>query len=219
MVVIPLTNRQKLIADIVKDNAPITGDKIAEKLNLTRAALRSDLAILTMSGVIDARTKVGYFYVGKYSVGMLADEVNAVLVKDVQSVPVAVDGNSNAYDTLVAMFTEDVGSVFVVEKSDILIGIVSRKDLLKASLNSERLESLPIKMVMTPLSKLIVTNVDEPIVLAAKKIIENEVDCLPVVQEIKGDKKKYKVIGRLTKTNITRLLVDLAEGEGGVRNS
>lgn len=215
----PLTDRQKLIADIVKNNAPITGDKIAEKLNVTRAALRSDLAILTMAGLIDARTKVGYFYVGKYSVNMLADEVKSVLVKDVQSVPIAVDGGSNAYDTLVTMFTEDVGSVFVVEKSDILIGIVSRKDLLKASLNSEKLEHVPVKMVMTPLSKLIVTYVNEPIVLAAKKIIENEVDCLPVVQDFAGEKKKYKVVGRLTKTNITRLLVDLAEGEGGVNNS
>lgn len=213
----PLTDRQKIIADIVKTNAPITGNKIAEKLNLTRAALRSDLAILTMMGVIDARTKVGYFYVGKYSLGMLVDEVKNVLVKDVQSVPVAVDGNSNAYDALVSMFTEDVGSVFVVEKSDILIGIVSRKDLLKASLKSEQLEHVPVKMVMTPLSKLIVTFVNEQIVVAAKKIIENEVDCLPVVQEFVGEKKKYKVVGRLTKTNITRLLVDLVEG--GVRDS
>ena len=33
-------------------------------LNVTRATLRSDLAILTMTGILDARPKVGYFYSG-----------------------------------------------------------------------------------------------------------------------------------------------------------
>jgi hypothetical protein len=29
------------------------------------------------------------------------------------------------------------------------------------------------------------------------------------------DKRSYEVVGRITKTNFTRLLVDLAEGKGG----
>jgi len=48
--------------DIVKKNEPITSEQIAEKLNLTRAALRPDLSILTMSGILDARPRVGYFF-------------------------------------------------------------------------------------------------------------------------------------------------------------
>ena len=62
-----LSERQEKIVEIVKDNGPITGEKIAEKLGLTRATLRPDLAILTMAGFLDARPRVGYFYTGKSS--------------------------------------------------------------------------------------------------------------------------------------------------------
>ena len=57
--IISLSNRQKQIAEIVRLDGPITGEHIAERLNVTRAALRSDLAILVMGGILDARPKVG----------------------------------------------------------------------------------------------------------------------------------------------------------------
>ena len=67
-----LTSRQKQIAEIVREKGPITGRQIAEMLSVTRAALRSDLAILVMSGMIDARPKVGYFYTGRSTLGLLS---------------------------------------------------------------------------------------------------------------------------------------------------
>ena len=45
-----LSERQETILQIVKENSPITGQHIANRLHVTRAALRSDLAILTMLG-------------------------------------------------------------------------------------------------------------------------------------------------------------------------
>ena len=54
------TKRQEAIIKIVKNEQPITSEAIAEKLGVTRAALRADLAILTMTGTLDARPKVGY---------------------------------------------------------------------------------------------------------------------------------------------------------------
>jgi predicted transcriptional regulator len=196
----------------VETAGPITGDKIARRLEVTRAALRSDLAILVMSGILDARTKVGYFYTGKKGPGLFADEIKNILVRDVQSLPVVVSDTANAYDTMVTMFTEDVGNVFVVEGKGILAGDVSRQDLLKAAASGGDLASLPVRLIMTPLPKLVVASEQEPAVSAARKIIENEVDSLPVVQEIGAAKKKYKVIGRLGKTNMTKLLLELAEG-------
>ena len=59
-----LSNRQKQIAEIVRLDGPITGEHIAERLNVTRAALRSDLAILVLGGILDARTNFGFFYFG-----------------------------------------------------------------------------------------------------------------------------------------------------------
>ena len=45
-----LNERQEKILNIVKQHGPITGSNIAAQLSLTRATLRPDLAILTMSG-------------------------------------------------------------------------------------------------------------------------------------------------------------------------
>jgi CBS domain-containing protein len=74
-------------------------------------------------------------------------------------------------------------------------------------------------MVMTPLSKLIVASPDEAAATAARRLIDNEIDCLPVVNAIMRKNTHYEVIGRITKTNLTRLLVDLAEGKGGIYHS
>ena len=79
----------------------------------------------------------------------------------------------------------------------------------------EKLRSYPVVMVMTPLSKLIVIAPEESVATAANKIIDNEIDSLPVVKTIDAGKRSYEVVGRITKTNFTRLLVDLAEGKGG----
>ncbi|HIU63628.1 MAG TPA: helix-turn-helix transcriptional regulator [Candidatus Avacidaminococcus intestinavium] len=217
---IPLSSRQKRIAEIVRQDGPITGDNIAERLSVTRAALRSDLAILVMSGILDARPKVGYYYTGKNTLGMLMEEISEIRVRDLQSVPIAIGNNKTAYDAVVTMFLEDVGTVFVVGENSTLLGVVSRKDLLKTAINKgSDLQKIPIVMVMTPLSKLIVAAPDDSVATAARRLIDNEIDCLPVVKVLNNDKHCMEVVGRITKTNFTRLLVDLAEGKGGSYHS
>ena len=219
MSIIALSNRQKRIAEIVRLEGPITGEHIAERLNVTRAALRSDLAILIMGGILDARPKVGYYYTGKNTLGMLMEEISNICVKDLQSVPIAIGQDKSAYEAIVTMFLEDVGSVFILDESGLLSGVVSRKDLLKAAINNADLHSLPVVMVMTPLSKIVVVNEDESVASAARKVIDNEIDSLPVVRAVNIGKRSYEVVGRITKTNFTRLLGDLAEGKGGHYNS
>ena len=219
MSIIALSNRQKRIAEIVRLEGPITGEHIAERLNVTRAALRSDLAILIMGGILDARPKVGYYYTGKNTLGMLMEEISNICVKDLQSVPIAIGQDKSAYEAIVTMFLEDVGSVFILDESGLLSGVVSRKDLLKAAINNADLHNLPVVMVMTPLSKIVVVNEDESVASAARKVIDNEIDSLPVVRAVHVGKRSYEVVGRITKTNFTRLLVDLAEGKGGHYNS
>ena len=198
---ISLSNRQKRIAEIVRQDGPITGEHIAERLNVTRAALRSDLAILVMGGILDARPKVGYYFTGKNTLGMLMEEISGILVRDLQSVPVAVNQDKSAYEAVVTMFLEDVGTVFVLDEAAIN--------------NGSDLREIPVVMVMTPLSKLIVVKQEDSVASAARKIIDNEIDCLPVIRCVGEDKRSYEVVGRITKTNFTRLLVDLAEGKGG----
>lgn len=215
MDVMALSSRQKRIAEIVRLEGPITGERIAERLSVTRAALRSDLAILVMGGILDARPKVGYFYTGKNTLGMLMEEISGICVGDLMSVPVAIDANKNAYEAVVTMFLEDVGSVVILDDKGLLAGIVSRKDLLKAAINNNDLRTMPVAMVMTPLSKLIVVESEDSIAAAARKLIDNEIDSLPVVKSVDSGKRSFEVVGRITKTNFTRLLMDLAEGKGG----
>ena len=214
MFYILLTPRQERIIEMVKAGGPLTGEQLAERVGVSRAALRPDLAILIMSGVLDARPKVGYYYTGKGAFNMLTEEISRYRVRDIQSVPVVVSTTTSAYDTIVAMFLEDVGSIFVVEPGGILRGVVSRKDLLKAAMGSRDLQKIPVKVLMTGMSKMIMTDPEEPVLAAAKKLVDGEIDSLPVVRPLGAEADKaFEVIGRVTKTNITRLLVEMGQGK------
>ncbi|EGV09583.1 HTH domain protein [Streptococcus constellatus subsp. pharyngis SK1060 = CCUG 46377] len=59
-----LTKRQKEIVEIVKKDQPVSGEKISELLDVSRATLRSDLSFLTLVGILKASPKVGYTYSG-----------------------------------------------------------------------------------------------------------------------------------------------------------
>lgn len=209
-----LTARQKRIAEIVRVGGPITGQHIADKLSVTRAALRSDLAILVMSGIIDARPKVGYFFTGKSTLGLLTEEISDILVSDIQSTPVVIKNTQSAYEAIISMFVEDVGSVYVVDERNLLVGVVSRKDLLKLATNSNGdMKTIPVVMAMTPLAKMIMVSPDTTVAGAARKVIDNQIDSLPVVKCVDEKTKDYEVVGRITKTNFTRLFVEIAEGK------
>ena len=64
---------------------------------------------------------------------------------------------------------------------------------------------------MTRTPNVITANKEDDVVLAAKKIIEHEVDSIPVVEINEEDTNQIKVIGRLSKTNITKLFLEIAD--------
>ena len=208
MITIQLNQRQLKIIDIVKANEPITSENIAAKLNVTRATLRSDLAILTMTGILDARPKVGYFYSGVSSLNLAGNSINNKIAKDIMSNPLTV--KQDIYDVIINMFLSDVGSIFIIDNDDNLCGVVSRKDLLKATIGGSDINKIPIGMIMTRTPNVITVNSDENILSIVKKIIEHQVDSLPVV-ETNEEENKVKVVGRISKTNITKLFLEMLE--------
>ena len=210
MLTIELSKRQEQILEIVKGNGPITGEHIADRLHLTRATLRPDLAILTMAGFLDARPRVGYFYTGKTGVQLLTDNLQKLIVKDYQSIPVVVNENVSVYDAIVTMFLEDVGTLFVVDSHSRLVGVLSRKDLLRASIGNQELTTLPVNIIMTRMPNLTICHRDDLLIDVAKKLIDKQIDSIPVVKDVDNG---YEVIGRITKTNITRALVTLTEDQ------
>ena len=211
MTIIQLNTRQLKIIDIVKENEPITSESIASMLKVTRATLRSDLAILTMTGILDARPKVGYFYSGINEASLAGNKIKDKRVKDIMSMPVVIKQDTNIYDTIVTMFLSDVGSIFVIDNNENLCGIVSRKDLLKATIGGADINKIPVGMIMTRTPNVVTANKDDDIILATKKIIEHEVDSVPVVEINEDDENHVKVIGRLSKTNITKLFLELTD--------
>ena len=211
MTIIQLNPRQLKIIDIVKENEPITSESIASILNVTRATLRSDLAILTMTGILDARPKVGYLYSGINGASLVGNKIKDKKVKDIMSMPVVIKQDTNIYDSIVTMFLSDVGSVFIIDENENLCGIVSRKDLLKATIGSADINKMPVGMIMTRTPNVITANKEDDVILATKKIIEHEVDSIPVVEVNEEDTNKIKVIGRLSKTNITKLFLEIAD--------
>lgn len=96
-----------------------------------------------------------------------------------------------------------------VVKGDILVGILTQRDLYRSSLtsiltnwkeNKEFLDSIRVSEVM---SKNVVTiNPDATIEEAAQVMIDKKVGCLPVVKE------KDKLIGLITETDVLQYFVD-----------
>lgn len=205
-----LSNRQEQIIEIVKDNGPITGENIADQLNLTRATLRPDLAILTMAGFLDARPRVGYFFTGKTGSELLTEKMKKFKVGEYQSVPIVVEDDVSVYDAICTMFLEDVGTLFVTNESSHLSGVLSRKDLLRASIGNQDLTSVPVHIIMTRMPNITVCEPGDLLLDAAQKLIEKQIDGLPVV---KPNDNGLEVVGRLTKTNITKALVELARDQ------
>lgn len=214
MSIIELNDRQERIIEIVKNSQPITSEDIASKLKLTRSTLRPDLALLTMSGVLEARPRVGYFYNGKASLNLFSDRIKKIKVSDIKSVPVVVDEETTVYDAIVTLFLEDTGTIYVISNG-FLAGVVSRKDFLQSAIGGTDISRIPVGVIMTRMPNITVAKADENVLDVAIKIIEHEVDSVPIVEEVEKNDGNigYKVIGRVSKTNITRLFVDLCKAE------
>ncbi len=161
-----------------------------------------------MAGYLDARPRVGYFYTGKTGVQLLTENLQKLYVKDYQSIPVVINEGVSVYDAIVTMFLEDVGTLFVVDQHSMLVGVLSRKDLLRASLGKQELSSLPVNIIMTRMPNITMCFREDLLIDIAKKLIEKQIDAMPVVREVD---KGFEVIGRITKTNIAKALVALAE--------
>lgn len=209
-----LSPRQEEIINLVKENQPITSEALAERLGVTRAALRADLAVLTMIGTLDARPKVGYVYLGEAQNTRILENISRVLAGEIMSKPVTVTEETTVYDAIVFLFLNDVGTLFI-ENNGVLVGAVSRKDFLKNAIGGTDIHKVPVGVIMTRMPNIVCGSTEDSAYDLAKKIIEHEIDSIPIVEKI-GDglseKPQFKIVGKISKTNITKLFVKLGEG-------
>lgn len=212
MIAIEFTSRQKQIVELVKQFQPITSEQLAAKLNMTRAALRPDLTILTMSDILEARPKVGYFYSGKSVNNIGSDFIKSLKVADIKTTPVVVDESVTVYDAIVTLFLMNVGTIYVQSKGA-LTGVVSRKDFIKIAIGNNDIHNMPVGMIMSRMPNIIYVMDTDSAYDVAVKLITHEIDSMPVVELFRNEEGKelYKITGKVSKTNMTKLLYDLCK--------
>lgn len=202
-----LTERQKQIIEIVKAHEPISGDNIAQDLGLAKSTLRSDLAVLTMIGILDARPKVGYIYSGLGFEPLIQDQLSSLSVKDIMVPPVIVNQETTIRDAITTLFMYDIGTLYVVDsKQKELVGVVSRKDLLRSMTMGNNKEAA-VAVIMTRMPNIYVTYPEMPVLAAAKLISRHEIDSIPVVKT----KNSKEVIGKVSKTTLVNLLIEVGD--------
>ena len=186
-----LTERQRKILIMLREKSLLSGDEIAQNLNVTKSALRTDFSILTGLKLITAKQNKGYIY----------NEYIIKRVRDYMSPQNSINVKTSGYDAIIHLFNFDLGTLIVVENEK-LVGIISRKDLLKAALNRKNIEKIPVSMIMTRMPNIVHCFEDDNIMEAIEKLIKHEIDSLPVLRKEKG---KLSLVGRFTKTNVTKL--------------
>ena len=187
-----LTERQHRILEIIKKKSPISGDEIAELLSLSKSALRTDFSILTKLNLVISKQNKGYIFNNKCTL---------LEVKNYMSPQNSIDIKTTVYDAIIHLFNFDLGTLVVVDK-DILAGIIYRKDLLKSVLNNKNIEKTPVSMIMTRMPNIVYCFEDDSVLEATKKLIDHEIDSLPVLRRENG---KISLVGRFTKTNVMKL--------------
>ncbi|MDQ8735998.1 CBS domain-containing protein [Paenibacillus sp. LHD-38] len=214
---IQLSTRQLELLELVKRHAPITGEQLAEYLGVSRPTLRSDLSLLVMLGLLDAKPKVGYFLGNTYrSSGEPLQQFNKMKVREVQGVPVNVPDSLSVHDAVITLFTENADTLLVVNEQKRFVGIVTPKDLLKITLGNAGASSIPVSMVMTRYPNIVMLMPDDSVMDAIRKMSLHQVDCLPVIVPREEQAADPEVTGWVSKSNIIRLMADIAmDGELG----
>lgn len=198
-----LSQRQMKIIEIVKEHQPISGETIAKQLGLSRATLRNDLSILTMTGLLDARPKVGYFYTGQTVEPLLFEKLYHTKVAEIMIPPLLISQTVSVYEAVTTLFMYDVGSLYVKNDQDELIGVLSRKDLLRFAISNAAPEKIPVAMIMTRMPNIVTITPEETILTAGTLLGRHEVDTLPVVDP----QEPKKVIGKITKTRLMNYFI------------
>ncbi|NLB88757.1 MAG: CBS domain-containing protein, partial [Syntrophomonadaceae bacterium] len=168
--------------------------------------------VLTMSGFLEAKPRVGYSYRTEGVENHIKKVLTQYRVKDIQSLPVVVKETCSIYDAIVTLFVEDTGSIYVVDENNYLTGVVSRKDFLKTTLGNADIHKVPVSVIMTRMPNIITTTAEDSVVDAIRKVVEHEVDSLPVVKcfiDEEGE-ERLEVVGKISKTTLARLFLDLA---------
>ncbi|MCI1985526.1 MAG: CBS domain-containing protein [Lactobacillus sp.] len=201
-----LTARQTEILTLLKAQSPLTGEAIASHLGVAIPTIRVDLRVLTALELLTSRPKVGYSYQQPPATSVSADQY-ATPIQTIMLPTTEIRQNATLEEAVTKMFLADVGSLYVVDSDGALVGLISRKDLLRASFTSRDAESLVASIVMTRMPNVITVTPETTIKTASELLLRHDVDSLPVV----SPDDPQRAIGKITKNRIFAYFVEAAK--------
>ena len=201
-----LSSRQKRIIEIVKDNSPIKGEDLAARMGIARATLRADLTVLTKVGILGAKPHVGYFFAGARPPVYGPRIEETMPIADFMTPAATAAPSMSVYDAIVEMFARDTGSLMVCDGQE-LLGIVSRKDLLKVSISQGELVHIPLSLIMTRMPNIITVTPKDSLLSAAQKLQSHKIDTVPVVHV--DENGVVALVGKVSKTTILNTFVKI----------
>lgn len=189
----------------------MTGEQLAEYLGVSRPTLRSDLSLLVMLGMLDAKPKVGYFLGNTFRASHEPlQRFHNMKVREVQGVPVNIPDTLSVHDAVITLFMENADTLIVVNEDKRFAGIVTPKDLLKITLGNAGAATIPVSIVMTRYPNIVTLVPDDTVMDAIRKMSQHQVDCLPVIMPHDESGQNPVVAGWVSKSNIIALLADIA---------
>ncbi|MFD1472301.1 CBS domain-containing protein [Companilactobacillus mishanensis] len=200
-----LTKRQKRIVDLTRQQSPMTSEQISQSLKIGVTTIRSDLRLLTAVGILNSRPKVGYEYAGQQDPQLDFAKLYETEISQILKTPAFVKPNTSLQECVNMLFLKDAGSLYVVDETDNLLGLISRKDLLAVTVNNTDTDSMVASMVMTRMPNLITVTPEMTILEVGMLLLKHEVDSLPVVDK----KNPREVVGKITKNRIFQYFVEI----------
>ncbi|MDV7687500.1 CBS domain-containing protein [Oenococcus oeni] len=199
------TKRQTRIINMLKQTSPLTSEKIAGNLELSVSTIRPDLRFLTSVEILNARPKVGYEFKGNQLLNFDYDHIYQTPISEILLPTTEIKASDTLQVAVGKLFLKDVGSLYVVNEKGDLVGLISRKDLLRASLNNNNVQSMMASIIMTRMPNIITATPDMSVIEAGKLLLLHKVDSLPVVEK----QSSRHAIGKITKNRIFQHFIEI----------
>ena len=211
MLSIKLTDRQKEIIKIVEEHQPVTGEEISNILKINKSTLRLDFSVLTKFNILLAKPKIGYSLADSHFQYFSKEEIKEQHISEVMEIPALINQETNIKDAIINMFVYNTDILYVTNDGS-LTGIVTKKDLLKISINGKDLEKIPVSLVMTRMPNIIYLYSKSSIYDGIQKLNYHQIDNIPIVKNMEENGKNIlKVIGQFSKTTACNLFFELLD--------